>query len=39
MMGYDVKIFPRWESGELTEEAKAELEDIVTSARALGQPN
>ena len=45
MMGYDVKIFPRWECGELTEEAKAELKDIVTGARiggqakALRQPN
>lgn len=37
MMGYDVKVFPRWESGELTEEAKAELEDIVTKARIGGQ--
>jgi 4-hydroxy-tetrahydrodipicolinate synthase len=29
MMGYDIKVFPRWECGELDDEALTELRDIL----------
>ena len=33
IMGYDVKTFPRWESGELTDEALAQLRDVIEASK------